>query len=349
MPGLEAGLTEQRRLLVAGDAGDRHACAAERLRRSSPRRAPTRRGSRQRALGHAEQLAAARRPSRARGCRRASCATRWTRSVACAAGELEDEPGVDRAEPHAVAARSRRPSTFSSSHSIFVAEKYGSSTRPVRSRTSPRGPPRAARRSAPRCGGPARRSRGAAARRCARSQATTVSRWFVMPIAARSRGVDAGGGERLAARPRASPPRSRRRRARPSPGCGKCCVELAVGAAGELAPRRRRRGSGAGRALVDREDHRRVSLPGASPRQVHAQRSRAAGGRGAAKPAERPPVARCSRSSSTSSSPQPGADRVDRHAGLHAEAGGERQHGARAPAPRIARWPEIGASRLEAA
>ena len=38
------------------------------------------------------------------------------------------------------------------------------------------------RRSAPPCGGPARRSRGARGLPVARSQMTTVSRWFVMPI-----------------------------------------------------------------------------------------------------------------------------------------------------------------------
>ena len=54
------------------------------------------------------------------------------------AGQLEDEPGVDGAEhrPVRLGARSRRPSTFSSSHSILVAQKYGSSTSPVRSRIS---------------------------------------------------------------------------------------------------------------------------------------------------------------------------------------------------------------------
>ena len=55
-----------------------------------------------------------------------------------------------------------------------------------------------------------------------RFQATTVSRWLVMPIAATCVGADAGRRRRRAS---PSPPsRSRRRRARPSPGCGKYCV-----------------------------------------------------------------------------------------------------------------------------
>ncbi len=70
------------------------------------------------------------------------------------------------------------------SHSILVPEKYGSSTRPVRSRTSGRAP--AAVSSSQRC---------AVRRSCQtiavpygspvdRFQASTVSRWLVMPIAA---------------------------------------------------------------------------------------------------------------------------------------------------------------------
>ena len=45
-----------------------------------------------------------------------------------------------------------------------------------------------------------------------------------------------------------------------------------------------------------------------------------------AKPARVRPVARCSRSSSTSRDPVAGADRVDRHPDLHPVAGGEREH-----------------------
>ena len=58
--------------------------------------------------------------------------------------------------------------------------------------------------------------------------------------------------------------------------------------------------------------------------------------RGATKPAAVRPVARCSRSSSTSSSRSAGAHGVDRHPDLHAEAGRERQQ-RRAAARRAAR------------
>ena len=82
--------------------------------------------------------------------------------------------------------RSRRPSTCSSSHWILVALKYGSSTSPVRSRTS--------------CSWPAARSssqRAAVRRSChtiarcrgsplAGSHTHTVSRWLVTPTASSS-------------------------------------------------------------------------------------------------------------------------------------------------------------------
>ncbi len=70
-----------------------------------------------------------------------------------------------------------------SSHSSFVAEKYGSGTSPVRSRI--RSGSSSRQRSA------VRRSchtiAGATARPLARSQRTVVSRWLVIPIAASSR------------------------------------------------------------------------------------------------------------------------------------------------------------------
>ena len=49
-----------------------------------------------------------------------------------------------------------------------------------------------------RCGGPARRSRGEAARRVEGSQTQTVSRWLVMPTALKLTLAHAGVGERLA-------------------------------------------------------------------------------------------------------------------------------------------------------
>ena len=73
-------------------------------------------------------------------------------------------------------------SVRASSHSSFVAEKYGSGTRPVRSRISSPGSSRqrsAVRRSCQTiasCNGRPER----------RSQRIVVSRWFVIPIAVRS-------------------------------------------------------------------------------------------------------------------------------------------------------------------
>ena len=165
--------------------------------------------------------------------------------MTCSPVSLKIEPRVDRAEHRAAVARAlaqpvdvARAATRSSS-----PEKYGSSTRPgalADQRLVAR--PRAARRSARRCGGPARRARGAAARRSPGPRRTTVSRWLVMPTAvelARRR-----RRRRRAPRPRPRCVTSQISAASCStqPGCGKCCVELAVGAADQLAPRRRRRG-----------------------------------------------------------------------------------------------------------
>jgi hypothetical protein len=89
--------------------------------------------------------------------------------------------------PHASSPRSARrraPGTASKIHAIFVAEKYGSTTSPVCFRTAS---PRAerfsfAQRSAVRrhC----QTTAGWIGRPVARSQTTTVSRWFVTPTAA---------------------------------------------------------------------------------------------------------------------------------------------------------------------
>ena len=102
---------------------------------------------------------------------------------------------------------------------------------------------------------------------------------------------------------------------------------------------------GAGRALVDREDHRRRTYPARDgrARQVHAHE---VGELAAAVQEARrasAPVARCSRSSSTSSSARPARAASIVIAGLHPEAVRRTAAGARASAPRIARWPEIGA------
>ena len=85
-------------------------------------------------------------------------------------------------------ARSASPSTLRSSHSILVAEKYGSSISPVRSRMRSSSP--ASRSSSQR---PAVRRSCQTSAWCSGSpvegsQQTTVSRWLVMPTASSSPG-----------------------------------------------------------------------------------------------------------------------------------------------------------------
>ena len=121
--------------------------------------------------------------------------------VHAAAGEVPDQPACrwcrTRARP--LGARARAPGTWSSSHLSLVPEKYASSTRPVlraiigswpaarSSSQQRRGPPVLPDDGVARPGGPV-----------ARSHSTVVSRWLVMPMAAMSRGADAGLGQRLA-------------------------------------------------------------------------------------------------------------------------------------------------------
>ena len=117
----------------------------------------------------------------------------------------------------------------------FVPLKYGSSTKPVRSRTIGRWP--ASARS---------RHRSAVRRSChtiarpwglpvERSHATTVSRWFVIPMAATFDGS-------TRSRTSMSVPRTASQISAAScstqPGCGKCCVNsrYAATVAGPLDP-----------------------------------------------------------------------------------------------------------------
>ncbi len=81
-------------------------------------------------------------------------------------------------------ARARAPGTWSSSQASLVAEKYGSSRRPVRACTSGSAPSARSRSQA----AAVRRSCQTMARwtgaPVARSHTTTVSRWLAMPMAA---------------------------------------------------------------------------------------------------------------------------------------------------------------------
>ena len=224
---LEARLPEQRRLLVAGDAGDRDAGRRPPHRSDvTPKRPLDGRTSGSASNRHVEQLAQLVAPSAARRCRTASCgwrsSDRWRaprRRSGSTAATSRSCRGRGRRRPRS--APSRQQPLELGAGEVRIEHQPGACADqvevPVRRR---------ARRSAPRCGGPARRSRCRTARPVVRFQATTVSRWLVMPIAATCSAPTASTTSSsvvVTARPR-----SRRRRARPSPGCGIVLRELAV-------------------------------------------------------------------------------------------------------------------------
>ena len=167
---LDARLAEQRGLLVAGDAAHRHRepGRAVRTRRAEP--AADGATSGRHAARHAEQVAQLVGPLAARRCRRASCGSRSTgRSRARRrrpAGEAPQDPRVDGAEREVGVGRRRR--RRASSHSSFVAEKYGSRTSPVASRI----------------GGSWPASRSASQRGAVRRSCHTIARWRGRPVRA---------------------------------------------------------------------------------------------------------------------------------------------------------------------
>ena len=228
MPGREARLAEERRLLVARDAGDRDARAAaprsavvaDRAARGRPRAGSTARGmSRMR-----EQLVV---PVAARGCRRAACARRCVTSVTCTAPPVscQSEPRVDGAEGELAAlgalARARD----------VVQQPRELGAREVRHRA--RGPVRCARKAAswPACRSASHRD---AVRRSCQTMALATGRPVARSQSTRRLALvgDADGRRRRrAARPalRRAPGRPRRAgcarspagRARPSPAAGR--------------------------------------------------------------------------------------------------------------------------------
>ena len=233
---------------------------AEASARSAAPRAGTTRGT----PNSVEQLVG---PVAARRCRRASCGSRSTgRSRARrrrAAGEVPQDPRVDGAEREVGVGARRRPRA--SSHSSLVAEKYGSSTSPVRSRTS----------------GSCPAARSSSQRAAVRRSCHTIARCRGRPVRAvphhdRLALVgDADRGDGLAVASSAATTsasvverrraRSRRRRARPSPAAGSAAGTRGTRSAGAVGVDRDR--AHAGRAGVDREDDR--------PRQLSAGRRRA--------------------------------------------------------------------------
>ena len=80
--------------------------------------------------------------------------------------------------------RSRRPGIVSTRCTIFVAEKYGSSTSPVRRRMSASSPRALSRAHTGADTRLCQTMAGATGRPVARSQRIVVSRWLVIPIAA---------------------------------------------------------------------------------------------------------------------------------------------------------------------
>ena len=106
-------------------------------------------------------------------------------------------------------------------------------------------------------------------------------------------------------------------------------AEAPLGAAPEVVDEPDRGHGRDGRSAEgdDRPDEREPQAPEAStPADRRRGRGRRAVARGARSRARSRVVARCSRSSATSRTSRPGAERVDRHSRLDAEAGRHREH-----------------------
>ena len=148
-------------------------------------------------------------------------------AAARAAGQVPDQPAVDRAEEQVAAfGRRARAGHVVEQPLQFQRAEVARQRQTGASRGSDRRR-RRARSSSQTCGRracPATPARCAPARPVRRSHSTVVSRWLVMPMAARSL-----RGERApSTAPRPSPPgccaRSPAHRVRPSPVAGRCCA-----------------------------------------------------------------------------------------------------------------------------
>ena len=220
----EAGLAEQRRLLVAGDAATRGCRPGRRSRPTvTPKRPLDGRTSGSASRGTPSSSHSSALPRQRGRCRRASCGWRWTdrwRSTSPPV-RFHSSQAVDRAERQV-----GRPA----GHAALGAAATPSSW----PRSTGRAPGRCAR--APGRGG--RRRRASSQRPAVRRSCHTMARCSGCAGAAvpGHDGLalvgDADGGDRLVrARPSTSSrvawtasPDLDRRRARPSPGWGKCCV-----------------------------------------------------------------------------------------------------------------------------
>ena len=175
------------------------------------------------------------------------------------AGELEDQPRVDRPEhrPSRRAPARAGPRRCSSSHCDLRAPRSTGRApgRCARARAA-RARPRAAPRSARRCGGPATRSRCAAARPSRDPTRTPSRAGWRSPPPTSSPARTPGVGERLARDRLRDLPDLARVVLDPA-GLREVLGELAVGAADRLGPLVEHDAGRAGRSLVDREDHLR--------------------------------------------------------------------------------------------
>ena len=147
-------------------------------------------------------------------------------SVTCTpAGQAPDQPAVDGAEgqlaalgPLARAGHVVEQPVDLGRREVRIEHQAGPFARP-----GPRAA--AAQRGAALGGAPVLPDDGVAqsAPPVARSHSTVVSRWLVMPMAATSRAGHPGLPQRRLRARELRRPDLRRRRARPSPGCGKIC------------------------------------------------------------------------------------------------------------------------------
>ncbi len=261
---VEAGLSEERRLLVAGEAGDRQRQAEEGAGVGGRDLAPVGHQLGQRVARDSEERAQLVGPvARLEVEEQGAGGVGDVGDVPGAAGHPRDQVGVDGADGVAPGLDERpgvrlvlgQPDQLGAGE-VGVEPQPGQLARPA-----PRDPRRAAGGRCRRCAGPATRSRAAASRGSRGPTAATVSRWLVIPIAAQLGGVvrrRAPGGW-----PRGSPARSPRARARPSPAGGSAGGTPGSPCAGDRPVGGDDDGGHAGGAGVDGEDAHWVSSPAA--------------------------------------------------------------------------------------
>ena len=196
-----------------------------------------------------------------------------------AAGQLEQQPGVDRAEDRPLGPLdvAQQPLDLGRGE-VGVDDEAGALAHQllVTGRAQ-------LRRSARRCGGPARPAPGGSARRVAGSQATTVSRWLVIPIASSSAPwmpastIASTATRRLTSQISAASCSTQ-------PGPREVLLELRVGPAGDPSLPVEDQAGGPRRPLVDRQDQ------GRAPRTIVSRPVGDAGGVLSPVPSRRRPI-----------------------------------------------------------